>query len=504
MADQSPNDTSSNIDSPKSTKTMDETKDINKTEENNEMENGETNIQAEADVHSNGVEEEGKYVALFDFEPRETGDLGFKKGDILSISDNSGDWWLAINENSTDEGYVPCNYIQPVNSLTAEEWFFQNTTKLDANNLLLAPALKTGDFIVRDSDTEKGSYSLSMREKDAEGLKIKHYRIMFSKKDSSFFMAKKRKFKSVQKLVQFYKENSKDLPCRLGKACPREKPGTKTLGRSVWEIERDSFKWIHKLGEGSFGEVWKAIWKDRVPVAVKSLRQSSMSTEGFLEEARIMKELRHDKLVPLYGICSTQEPIYIVTELMSKGSLLDYLRKGDGKTSDYKTLVDIAAQVAFGMSYLEMKNFIHRDLAARNVLVGENNMVKVADFGLARVVSDQFHQTKEDSPFPIRWTAPEAICKQQFSIKSDVWSFGILLFEVFTRGEVPYAGVQASEIYSKIESGYRLPKPRFCSEKVYKVMGKCWDEDPEMRPTFIYLHRFLEQSLEYQSPTTQC
>lgn len=453
---------------------------------------------SKTDENSNETEAKPKYIALFDFEPREANDLGFRKGDVLTIYDDSDDWWYAKNDANSEEGYVPCNYIQPINSLRAEEWFFPETTKGDANNLLLAPALTKGAFMLRDSDSKKGYFSLSIRDKDIEGIKIKHYRIERSKKDSTFYLTKRRKFKSVQELVEFYKENERDLPCKLGKPCPREKPGTRTLGRTVWEIERDSLKWLHKLGEGSFGEVWKAIWKDRVPVAVKSLRKGSMSTDGFLEEARIMKELRHEKLVPLYGICSTQEPIYIVTELMSNGSLLDYLRYGDGKNLEYKSLVDIAAQVASGMSYLEMKNFIHRDLAARNVLVGDNNMVKVADFGLARVVSSQSHQTKEGSPFPIRWTAPEAISKQKFTIKSDVWSFGVLLFELFTKGEVPYAGLAATDIFPKLQSGYRLQKPQFCTDKIYKTMTTCWNEDPEIRPTFQYLHRFLEQSLEYQ------
>ena len=152
-----------------------------------------------------------------------------------------------------------------------------------------------------------------------------------------------------------------------------------------------------------------------------------------------MKKLRHPKLIQLYAVCTLEEPIYIITELMKNGSLLEHLQ-GKGRTLKLPQLIDMSAQIASGMAYLESQNYIHRDLAARNVLVGENNIVKIADFGLARLIKEDEYEARVGARFPIKWTAPEAANYSKFSIKSDVWSFGILLTELVTYGRIPYPG----------------------------------------------------------------
>ncbi len=164
-----------------------------------------------------------------------------------------------------------------------------------------------------------------------------------------------------------------------------------------------------------------------------------MDPRDFLAEAQIMKKLSHPKLIKLYAVCTLEEPIYIITELMKHGSLLDFLQ-GKGKGLALPPLIDMAAQIASGMAYLESQNYIHRDLAARNVLVGENNIVKIADFGLARLIREEEYQARVGARFPIKWTAPEAASYSKFSVKSDVWSFGILLTELVTYGRIPYPG----------------------------------------------------------------
>uniref|UniRef100_A0A4W5NDM4 non-specific protein-tyrosine kinase n=1 Tax=Hucho hucho TaxID=62062 RepID=A0A4W5NDM4_9TELE len=222
--------------------------------------------------------------------------------------------------------------------------------------------------------------------------------------------------------------------------------------------------------------------------------QGTMDAKDFLQEAHIMKKLRHPKLIQLYAVCTVEEPIYIITELMKNGSLLDYLQKDKGTQLVISDQLEMAAQVAAGMAYLELQNYIHRDLAARNVLVGENNICKVADFGLARVfmVGISLSFSKEGTKFPVKWTAPEAIHSGKFTIKSDVWSFGILLYEIMTFGGTPYPTMTNYQVVQKLPTGYRMPNPTNCPKVMYEIMSDCWKENENDRPTFETLQWKLE------------
>jgi serine/threonine protein kinase len=267
---------------------------------------------------------------------------------------------------------------------------------------------------------------------------VKHYQIKETL-NGTYAMAN-RDFHYLQEIVQFYSTRSGGLCHALVQPCPKPKPGILPAGRSD-EIDRKDLKITKRLGSGNFGTVYYGTFLDQAEVAIKMLRTGTMSPQAFLKEAVIMRRCRHDKLVKLYGVCSRGEPLLIVTEFVRKGALLDYLRDDpEGKALKLPDLIDICAQVASGMSYLESIKLVHRDLAARNILVGDNNEVKVADFGLARIIEEEEYVARQGAKFPIRWTAPEAVLLGKFSTKSDIWSFGILLYEVITYGQVPYHG----------------------------------------------------------------
>nr|XP_041576704.1 tyrosine-protein kinase Fgr isoform X2 [Taeniopygia guttata] len=443
------------------------------------------------------------FIALYDYEARTEDDLTFQKGEKFHIINNTeGDWWEARSLSSGATGYIPSNYVAPVDSIQAEEWYFGKIGRKDAERQLLCHGNSRGTFLIRESETTKGAYSLSIRDWDeAKGDHVKHYKIR--KLDSGgYYITTRAQFSTIQQLVQHYIEYNDGLCHLLTHPCPAAKPQTLGLAKDAWEIARESVTLTRKLGMGCFGDVWMGTWNGTTKVAVKTLKPGTMSPEAFLEEAQIMKRLRHDKLVQLYAVVS-EEPIYIVTEFMSQGSLLDFLKDGDGRYLKLPQLVDMAAQIAAGMAYIERMNYIHRDLRAANILVGDNLVCKIADFGLARLIEDDEYTARQGAKFPIKWTAPEAALFGRFTIKSDVWSFGILLTELVTKGRVPYPGMNNREVLEQVERGYRMQCPGSCPPSLHEVMVQCWKREPEERPTFEYLQSFLEDYFTATEPQYQ-
>lgn len=441
--------------------------------------------------------------ALYDYQMRQQDDLSFKKGDrmeLITDSSENQDWWYARHLGTGASGYVPSNYVvKDDNKPESQEWWF-SIDRREADKQLLLPGNPRGTFLIRAA-SDKRSYALSIRDYDESKADwvIKHYRIR--KMDSGgCYISPKRTFDSVLELVEHYNKQADGLCHKLLKACPKE---PEAVPFKDIELQRNSIKMNKKLGAGQFGEVWAAKWRNQVDVAVKTLKPGQMTAEAFLEEAKIMHKLRHRKLVQLMGVCTVGEPMYIITELMIHGSLLDYLRKDEGRTIQLKDMIDMAAQIADGMAYLEEKAFVHRDLRAANILVGENNVVKVADFGLARLTTttsqiedENVYLANEAAKFPIKWTAPEAAFERKFSIKSDVWSFGILLYEIVTFGRIPYPGMDNRSTLDQVERGYRMPRPvggrLECPNELYDIMLQTWQRAPESRPTFEYMKSLFE------------
>ncbi|XP_049612939.1 tyrosine-protein kinase Fyn isoform X1 [Syngnathus scovelli] len=498
------------------------------------------------------------FVALYDYEARTEDDLTFRKGERFQIINSTeGDWWDARSLTTGGSGYIPSNYVAPVDSIQAEDWYFGKLGRKEAERQLLSTGNPRGTFLIRESETTKGAFSLSIRDwDDVKGDHVKHYKIR--KLDSGgYYITTRAQFDSLQQLVQHYSDRAAGLCCRLVVPCHKGMPRLTDLSvktKDVWEIPRESLQLIKRLGNGQFGEVWMecanglsfkltavcvnytpdtvglshdaweirrealelklklgkgcfaevfyGTWNGTTKVAVKTLKPGTMSPESFLEEAQIMKKLRHDKLVQLYAVVS-EEPIYIVTEYMGKGSLLDFLKDGEGRGLKLPNLVDMAAQVAAGMAYIERMNYIHRDLRSANILVGDNMVCKIADFGLARLIEDNEYTARQGAKFPIKWTAPEAALYGKFTIKSDVWSFGIFLTELVTKGRVPYPGMNNREVLEQVERGYRMPCPQDCPISLHELMLQCWKKDAEERPTFEYLQAFLEDYFTATEPQYQ-
>ncbi|KAM9395326.1 fibroblast growth factor receptor 2-like isoform 10-T12 [Salvelinus alpinus] len=290
-----------------------------------------------------------------------------------------------------------------------------------------------------------------------------------------------------------------------------------------WEFSRDRLTLGKPLGEGCFGQVVMAealgIDKDKpkeaITVAVKMLKGTYDATEkdlsDLVSEMEMMKMIgKHKNIINLLGACTQDGPLYVIVEYASKGNLRENLRARRPPGMEYsydinrcsdeqlafKDLVSCTYQVARGMEYLASQKCIHRDLAARNVLVTESNFMKIADFGLARDVHNiDYYKKTTNGRLPVKWMAPEALFDRVYTHQSDVWSFGVLMWEIFTLGGSPYPGIPVEELFKLLKEGHRMDKPGNCTNELYMMMKDCWHAISSHRPTFKQLVEDLDRIL---------
>ena len=345
----------------------------------------------------------------------------------------------------------------------------------EAEERLSQANTQAGTFLIRDSESNPGKhYSLSLN----NGVTIKHYRINIE--NNKCYISPRVKFDSLNDLVHHYMMKADGLTCSLTVPVPKQ-VNTPIAMNEKWKIIKPSIEFSNCINFGQFGDTWKGIWKGKGPVIIKTSIATDIVQETFLEEAVILAKLHHTNIISLYGVCTESYPFYIVTEPIN-GNLKDYLTTNNPTPAE---LVNIAIQVTDGMMHLGEQDYIHCDLRTINILLGDHNTVKIANFHLAQHLNGSKYWTVEKgNKLTIRWTAPEAYTLKRLSIKSDVWSFGILLWELTTKGDLPYPGMTNEEVRELLSEGDHIYIPRDCPEPFDQLMINCWKHNEDKRPNF--------------------
>ena len=272
-----------------------------------------------------------------------------------------------------------------------------------------------------------------------------------------------------------------------------------TPGGNDFELCRLRLTLDNIIGEGQFGDVYKGSYRNMddmlIQVAIKTCKPESEKSMGekFLEEAFIMQQFDHKHIIRLIGVCS-DSPIWIVMELAKHGELRAFLQNNRDKLKLTRLILYIY-QLSTALSYLESKKFVHRDIAARNVLVSSFDCVKLADFGLSRIIQDHSYYKASKGKLPIKWMAPESINFRRFTASSDVWMFGVCIWEILMLGVKPFQGVKNNDVIHKIENGERLALPPNCPPRLYSLMSQCWSYEPSNRPSFQTIKLILSEIL---------
>eukprot|EP00038_Savillea_parva_P004087 m.133938 g.133938 ORF g.133938 m.133938 type:complete len:832 (-) comp11370_c0_seq4:81-2576(-) len=362
-------------------------------------------------------------------------------------------------------------------SLFDEVWFHGILARVRVSQLLKENLdRQPGDFLVRESTRENNQLVLSVFVKN----RISHFKIATD--DTGKYKFEGDAFNTVSELVNFYAKSGMVLTHKSGAQIVRG------IERSQRPFIHDDITLGERLGWGNFGDVMRGvIVRTGMECAVKTCRETVTNPERFLEEADTLAQYTHPNIVTLYGVVK-HHPVMILLELCLGGELLKFLRARNDEI-EVGQKVKMCLEAGLGMAYLHSKQCIHRDLAARNCLLtgGNPNVLKISDFGMSRVNEDDedvYTVQTTAKAIPIRWTAPEALVHLEYHTASDVWSYGILMWEIFSGGKLPYAGFSNSQVkHEVIENEYRLPKVDGCPTKMHDIMTRTWEYEPKVRPT---------------------
>ncbi|KAL7669551.1 hypothetical protein ACOME3_010203 [Neoechinorhynchus agilis] len=461
---------------------------------------------------------------------------------------------LAMANNSTEVVRLYTDFKFPDPGTKREEWFHGSISKVEAKNLLVTQKSANGKFLIRERQTDE-DFVLSL----VCNQKMFNYEI--KKNENGFFsIGDGPLFDSLEQVVAHYTKHRDRLATRLGEPVTPQHAMNHTVrgnrdesiskngkfsgvennvlltnseideGKKDYDVSKicryvskvksesssqevpnspglpilskKDLHFHHKLGEGEFGVVYEGTLKlpnhpQPMAVAIKKLKSCSPDTiREFTREASIMDQLKHHCIVRIYGIVN-EGSFMMVNELLPHGSILSIFRQ-----KGYKVSIDHikkwATQIADALNYMEAKRFVHRDLAARNVLVASYNQVKVSDFGLSRSTVDNVYEQRSNDKIPIKWYSPESIEYGRFTSKSDVWSYGVTLWEMFSYGKEPYKDMSGTEVYQFIKEGNRLNQPSLCPTSTYRIMKTCWLNAESQRPTFTMLVNYFANDNQFK------
>jgi len=449
------------------------------------------------------------YVALRSHSTKQNGYLSFEEGDEM-------EWIEELPLDELQVNHLRSGHVGIVQKISVQ--LDRNTPlRLAVNdrgitNRCIMQYNVLGAYLIRRSRHNVRDFVLSIYQVNEERHTFQwHYLIRIEPSNKSFY------FPDEDKINNIYFSSFRQLVAdeRVRTVIPLTEilPYAIDFDEELWNIPFNELSIEEKIGEGEFGEVFRAQWrKDETIrlVAVKKIRIYGI-TDIVTREIEAMKTLTNLYIVSLYGVSKNQNSneIFLVTEFMENGDLKSWLKKLSN-LPDYTTLLRFARHITYGMAYLEHWNYVHRDLACRNILVGPNvNIIKIADFGLSTIVNDRDAERRQEAhsqKLPVRWSAPEVLeNRTTYSIKSDVWSFGILLIELWLKGGNPYDDKHPTYITSAVTDGYVHERPPDCPDDFYKlVICRCLRFKPNDRPSFDALTGLLDQwKFSETSPETE-
>ena len=387
-----------------------------------------------------------------------------------------------------------------------EPWFYPIEMSSRQAALFLSEEKLDGCFVVYKPITKNSKVLYNMSVCRGSG-DVVHYHIVENAHGDVMVENHDHSFMNVRDLVTYFTRNKSGLVCRLKRPLKEAKmPINPGYHYDIkWEMNRNALSLTGQIiGRGHYGVVCAGLYH-KLPVAVKVLQSSDASIadqDDFIEEAKNLMLLKNENIVRILGVSCTALPFFLVTEYVTKGNLRDCLRDNRIPSDDLDTLFALCIQLTAAMNYLEGLRFmLHRDLAARNCLIADDMCLKLGDFGRARFVTDDSYQASKSEKIAVKWSSPEVLVDHMYSTKSDVWSLGVVYWEIFSGGDRPYASLSSEQTAIYVTEGGRLEKPPGCSHDLYQLMKSCWKQSPKDRPSMAHLYdRLKSKSSLYYGP----